>query len=265
MKGASRSRDGEARRRLLFSLAIAVLVHGVLALVLLQVTRVRRIAPVHDAPAIRLRLIERPAPEQAQAAAPVRAGDTVQGDASTRQAAPRMQVPKRPREPNEPLEARTSTAAAARTRTPAAAEAAAQTAALPLRVFNRDGSVNLPDADSTAVAADPTAFGRRQRTPAYTPDPMAHRSPLPYEPTRFERDWAPRDESLLGEWLRRSTRTTSRDTRGGTRITCSAFLFFGGCGWGPAPRVTIEELKRMRADPPLPRPSPPRPETEADE
>jgi hypothetical protein len=121
------------------------------------------------------------------------------------------------------------------------------------RIFKRDGSVDLPDAPENT---DPAAFGSRAHVAPYTPNPMSHHSLLPYEPTMFERDWAPLNETLLGEWVREATKETSWDTQGGTRFTCTAFLFFGGCAWGPTPRVSIEELKRMRADPPMPRPLP---------
>lgn len=266
MKAASRPRDAvEARRRLLVSLAIAVLVHGALLIVLLQVSRARRAPPVENGSAIRLRLIDARVPERQDAATPVRDVDPEQIAAPERDAtqrAPRP-MPESASSPESEPPPMATAASRVPARLPAEATPAVSADASPLRLYKRDGSLSLPDADHEAIAQDPAAFGRRARAPAYTPDPMAHRSPLPYEPTRFERYWTPRDEDLLDEWVRRATRTTSWDTEGGTRITCSAFLFFGGCGWGPAPRVPIEELKRMRADPPLPRPSPLRSESSA--
>ncbi len=259
MTVSRQSRDElEARRRLLVSLAVAVLVHGALLVVLLQVSRVRRMVPVEQGPAIRLRLIDARAAEPAQAEPPAHAADTVPPAAPARESVPHAPTPKRGSGSHKAPEPSMATTAASITRAPAPAEPtpSPMLPTPPLHVFNRDGSVNLPDAEGEAAAGDPAAFGRRARVPAYTPDPMAHRSPLPYEPTRFERDWTPQGESLLGEWVSRATVTKTWDTAGGTRITCSSFLFFGGCAWGPAPRVTIEELKRMRADPPMPRPSP---------
>lgn len=256
------SRDEvEARRRLLVSFAVAVLVHGALLVVLLQASRARHAPPIEQGPAIRLRLIDARAAEPAQAEPPAHA-DTAPQAAPAHGAAPRTPAPKRDSGPAKRQESGSVITTAADTPKPVPDETAPAPAIVssPLRVFNLDGSVTLPDVEGEAAAADPAAFGRRARASAYAPDPMAHRSPLPYEPTRFERDWTPQGESLLGEWVSRATVTKTWDTAGGTRITCSSFLFFGGCAWGPAPRVTIEELKRMRADPPMPRPSPLQPQ-----
>lgn len=121
------------------------------------------------------------------------------------------------------------------------------------KIFRRDGSIVLPDPEGSRAI---TNFDSTRKIAPFTPNPMAHPSPLPYEPTMFEKDWAPLDETQLGAFVRKATATKSWDTEGGTRITCTSFLLFGGCGWGPAPRVTIEELKRMRVNPPMPRPLP---------
>ena len=55
----------------------------------------------------------------------------------------------------------------------------------------------------------------------------------------------------------------------GTVIECKASLVLvglGGCGWGLAPRLTIDELKALRApDLPLPPKPPEQPEPPADE
>lgn len=125
-----------------------------------------------------------------------------------------------------------------------------------LRLFNADGSVALP----------PDALGPERR--------QAGRSTLRrggagigYSPTRFESIWVPLDESPGDEAVRRSTLTHSWRLPGGTEIHCSVTLvlgMLGGCGWGRPPRLPIEELKRMRADPPMPRtkpadPQPPQP------
>lgn len=116
-------------------------------------------------------------------------------------------------------------------------------------LFDKQGRVVMP-----AIAADdPAAFGARKPAPDYRPDPMSHESPLPYQPTRFDRDWKPDGETLLGEWVRKLSKESSYDTKYGTRVTCKAFLFLMACGWGPAPRMSIEELRAMRADPPAPR------------
>ena len=115
-------------------------------------------------------------------------------------------------------------------------------------IFDQRGRVILP----AAVTDDPAVFGSRKHAP-FTPNPMAHQSPLPYKATPFDRYWKPDGETLLGEWVRKASKEASYDTKYGTRVTCKAFLFLMACGWGPTPRVSIEELKAMRADPPAPR------------
>ncbi|SFN20211.1 hypothetical protein [Dokdonella immobilis] len=117
-------------------------------------------------------------------------------------------------------------------------------------VFDRSGRVLLP---KESGVGDPARFAAKVPEKTWRPDPMAHLSPLPYKPTPFDKYWKPADETLLGEWVRKATRKSVHDTRGGTRITCEAFLFFSACGWGPTPRVSIEELKAMRVVPPMPR------------
>ena len=79
---------------------------------------------------------------------------------------------------------------------------------------------------------------------------MQHRSPLPYESTRFDADWTPDHETRLGEFVRKNTHTYSTRTRWGGQITCTWMLFMGGCGFGYAP-PNPEGLKRMRENPPF--------------
>jgi|GEM_PF-1549957 len=114
--------------------------------------------------------------------------------------------------------------------------------------IERDGAPRLP-----ASVAAPRTFSNRPLREAGAPDPLAHRSPLPYAPTRFEKDWAPRDETLGGQWLREHTVSRTVDLPQGYQVRCMWMLILGGCGWGKAPQATIEELKAMRADPPMPR------------
>ncbi|HUD43122.1 MAG TPA: hypothetical protein VMR06_14115 [Dokdonella sp.] len=138
----------------------------------------------------------------------------------------------------------------------AAAPLAADTGATPEpdrtdpapRWIERDGTPRLP-----APVAAPRTFSNRPLREAGAPDPLAHRSPLPYAPTRFEKDWAPRDETLGGQWLREHTVSRTVDLPQGYQVRCTWMLILGGCGWGKAPQATIEELRAMRADPPLPR------------
>ena len=62
-------------------------------------------------------------------------------------------------------------------------------------------------------------------------------------------------ESLGAELVRKTTYTHTWHTRSGTRIQCMTSLVMAGlgiCGWGVEPRATAEELRAMRADPPMP-------------
>ena len=82
---------------------------------------------------------------------------------------------------------------------------------------------------------------------------MAHLAPLPYKPTPFDRYWKPDDETLLGEWVRKATRKTVYDTAAERASPAKPSCSSAACGWGPTPRVSIEELKAMRVAPPMPR------------
>lgn len=118
-----------------------------------------------------------------------------------------------------------------------------------MAIFDRQGRVIVP----AASAEDPHKFGVRNRDSSFESRPMEHQSPLAYQPTRFDRYWKPDGETLLDEWVGKLSKEVSHDTKHGTRISCGAFLFLISCGWGHTPRVTIEELKAMRANPPAPR------------
>lgn len=136
---------------------------------------------------------------------------------------------------------------------------AADTAAVPgqteLQLYDNNGQIRVPDM-ATADATATTPFPPRPRSPTQG-NPFVHRNPLPYEPTRFDKYWPSIHETLGGELVRKSMASHTWRTPWGTQITCSvnplAPMALLGCGWGYAPTATIEELKQMRADPPLPR------------
>lgn len=133
----------------------------------------------------------------------------------------------------------------ARPRRPRDAPEVAPTAPVqaPLLV-DRDGRALLPDGQALVAPKDGAAMFR-------------HDSLVPYAPTRFEQAFAPRDEDLGHELIRRTTVKHTWRTPWGSQITCSAsmtLMFLGGCGWGLAPRATAEELRQMRADPPPSKP-----------
>jgi hypothetical protein len=118
----------------------------------------------------------------------------------------------------------------------------APTAESPLHLFDTTGRIILPESE-TALHESPTA----------STDRLARVNPLPYQPTRFDRYFPPVDETLGGEIVRKTTITQTWVTPWGTQVTCSSSLVLAMlviCDWRPAPRLSIEELQHMRADPP---------------
>src|SRR5579885_713375 len=102
------------------------------------------------------------------------------------------------------------------------------------RLYNKQGQALLPPPSSVA-------------TPEYaTPEPrepslMKHSNPLPYQSTRFNKDWAPDKESLGAKAFRRAVdATTAQKTvrlPGGIKIKCvaSPLMLAFGCGPQPPP------------------------------
>jgi len=233
-------RDRQERLRLRWALAIAIVCQVLFFFGLQQWTRPHFEVP-EEVRVIHLRLIDPPSePAPAPQAPPEPLAPTEVS------APPRVRI-----EPAIRPAARPREAAPESRHESVAAESNAKPSASPVPgVFDRSGRVLLPQENAVG---DAERFAAQAPPEDYRPDPMAHLAPLPYKPTRFDKYWKPDDETLLGEWVRKATRKTVYDTRGGTRITCEAFLFFSACGWGPTPRVTIEELKAMRVVPPMPR------------
>jgi hypothetical protein len=120
-----------------------------------------------------------------------------------------------------------------------------------LQLYTPDGQLRLPD---NAMLREREEIGFNAHVPG-SGDPFARRNPVPYEPTRFDSVWAPSRETLGQELIRKSIVTHTWRTPWGTEVTCSVSFILGmlgGCSWGYAPTATIEELKAMRADPPMP-------------
>jgi hypothetical protein len=102
------------------------------------------------------------------------------------------------------------------------------------RLYNKQGQALLPPPSSAA-------------TPEYaTPEPsepslMKHTTPLPYQSTRFNKDWAPDKESLGQKAFRKAVdATTAQKTvrlPGGIKIKCvaSPLMLAFGCGPQPPP------------------------------
>jgi hypothetical protein len=102
------------------------------------------------------------------------------------------------------------------------------------------------------LLAEPTQGSASENLPqgAVHGDAFARVNPVPYEPTRFNRYWPDVHESLGDEIWRKTTITYGWRTPWGTVVKCKTSLILlgvGGCGWGPAPSLTIEQLKALRA------------------
>ena len=115
------------------------------------------------------------------------------------------------------------------------------------RLFGLDGRVLLPE------AGDGTHSGSGMQEGSAHGDAFARTNPVPYTPTRFNSYWPDVRETLGEEIMRKTTIVYGWRTPWGTVVECKASLILlgiGGCGWGPAPRLTIEQLRAIRADPP---------------
>ena len=102
------------------------------------------------------------------------------------------------------------------------------------RLFGPQGEALLPPSAASKVAA--------YAAPTPTePGLMKHSTPLPYQSTRFNKDWAPDKESLGAKAFRRAvdatTKTKTFRLPGGLKITCgvSPLMLAAGCGPPPPP------------------------------
>lgn len=248
---STRRSDTADRWPFAVALALAIVFHAVVLIALLHWTRAQPVEATAfvDRTVMQLRLIDVPA-------APLPPMPPLPTPLPSAPAPERTALPTRTPATDGSVRAQAEASAGPSSSSPPSADSTAPVHAIAgdeVRLFHSDGSVLLPIEQDDP---NPAAFGSRKREVPFAVNPMVHRSPLPYEPTMFEHVWdAQDDEPFLVEWIKNAvTETTwkkSWDTEGGTRITCGVILVVGGCSWGRSPRVTIEELKRMRADPPM--------------
>jgi hypothetical protein len=155
-----------------------------------------------------------------------------------------------------PADARRAPSRAASRKPPRRSSPEAIPSTLRPRLIGLDGHIFLPDELAEKTPGEPGTLAPS----AAHDDAFARTNPLPYEPTRFDAYFPDVRESLGGEVIRKTTISHQWHTPWGTVIECRASLILlgiGVCTWGPAPRLTEEQLKAMRADPPLlPQPSP---------
>ncbi|MBS0432514.1 MAG: hypothetical protein JSS21_08955 [Proteobacteria bacterium] len=103
------------------------------------------------------------------------------------------------------------------------------------KLYGKQGQALLPPPSSVASTPEYAA-----PTPT-EPGLMQHSTPLPYESTRFNKDWAPDKESLGAKAFRRAVDATTavKTIRlpGGIKIKCgvSPLLLAAGCGPMPPP------------------------------
>jgi hypothetical protein len=97
-------------------------------------------------------------------------------------------------------------------------------------LFGSDGSVAMP---STGPGSTPDFVPRK---PTDDTGIMSHKTTVTYTQTRFEKDWAPRDENALSKGVRevieKTTVKQTVDLGHGTRVNCKTVLFVlpVGCG-----------------------------------
>jgi len=127
----------------------------------------------------------------------------------------------------------------------------------PLQLYESNGQVRLPSNASRQAAPAP-AFS--------APEPKGSQiysgeSPVPYKPTRFNKDWAPDKESLGAKTIGRAVdkaieKTTVQKTvklPGGIKLHCalSPLALFAGCkGDDPQPAPKNDDDVRLSMPPP---------------
>lgn len=111
------------------------------------------------------------------------------------------------------------------------------------KLYSKDGRVLLPAAAASVSAAP----GYVQRMPQGDMTVMKHDSPIPYHPTRFNKDWTQggnlmerafeKADRVLSKAVQKTTYKTTIRLPRGVRIHCgiSLAMLAGGCGGDPPP------------------------------
>lgn len=209
------------RVRFTLALAAALVLHIVLIFLVRYEMQPRvQVAfapPVDQADVLEVRFIEptRPPPAVADVPPPPPVSEPppkVRSPEATRPEPP----PKKKPEDETPAEAASPTPAPA---------SQAPTANL----FGRDGSVAMP---TSGAGSKPDFVARK---PTDDTGIMSHKTTVTYTQTRFEKDWAPRDENALSKGVRqvieKTTVKQTVDLGHGTRVNCATVLFVlpAGC------------------------------------
>jgi hypothetical protein len=92
-------------------------------------------------------------------------------------------------------------------------------------LFGADGAIVMPKQG----AGSPTQADFVPRKPTDDSGIMSHKTTVTYTQTRFEKDWAPRDENVLSKGMRRAIESTTLkktvDLGHGTRVNCATVFF----------------------------------------
>lgn len=102
-----------------------------------------------------------------------------------------------------------------------------------LNLFGKDGSIAMPKA---GAGNGTTQASFVPRAPTGDSQIMSHKTTVTYKETRFEKDWAPRDENIVNGGLRKAMEKTTLkktfDLGHGVRVKCATvFLVLPvGCG-----------------------------------
>lgn len=119
------------------------------------------------------------------------------------------------------------------------------------RLYNSQGQVLLPPPSS---AGAPQHAAPRPSEPSL----MKHSTPLPYQSTRFNKDWAPENESLGHKAFRKAVDATTAGKTirlpGGMKVKCvaSPLVLAFGCGpQPPPPPPKNDNDERLSLPPPV--------------
>ncbi|UPG89219.1 hypothetical protein L2Y96_17730 [Luteibacter aegosomaticola] len=167
--------------------------------------------PVDKADVLEVRFIEptAPPPPQANVPPPPPVSEPPPKVRSPEATRPEPPAPK----PKEPV------------KTPAPAENEAPPPAPAPSLFGKDGQVHLAPAPTSAPTTQADFVARKPTDDAGV---MAHKGPVTYKETKFEKDWAPDNENVLNGGIRKAMEATTLKKEvnvGGTRINCATVFF----------------------------------------
>jgi hypothetical protein len=132
---------------------------------------------------------------------------------------------------------------------------AASSPPAPLHLFDRTGQPLLPARAASTAAPAP---GYVQRLPQGDSRVMSHDTPIRYQATRFEKNFPPPDETIVGQDIRRALSAThSNENKSvglghGIHLKCKTLFGIPTpmCGMPPAPPSKKDGDERLNMAPP---------------